>query len=45
MEKKAIGLIELSSIAAGFLVTDAMLKAAGVELLLTRTIGFYRYSL
>jgi microcompartment protein CcmL/EutN len=34
----AIGLIELSSIAAGFNVTDAMLKAADTELILSRTI-------
>ncbi len=38
MEKNAIGLIELTSIAAGFEVTDAMLKAANVELLVARTI-------
>jgi len=34
----SIGLIELSSVAAGFLVEDTMLKAAAVELLLARTI-------
>jgi microcompartment protein CcmL/EutN len=34
----AIGLIELSSIAIGFSVTDAMLKAASVELVMARTI-------
>ncbi len=34
----AIGIIELSSIAAGFQVQDAMLKAADVELLVARTI-------
>jgi len=34
----AIGIIELSSIAAGYLAEDAMLKAASVELLLARTI-------
>lgn len=34
----AIGIIELSSIAAGFQVQDAMLKAAAVELLVARTI-------
>lgn len=38
MQKNAIGLIELSSIAAGYLVADAMLKAADVELILSRTI-------
>lgn len=34
----AIGIIELSSIAAGYQVEDAMLKAAAVNLLLARTI-------
>lgn len=34
----AIGIIELSSIAAGYQVEDAMLKAAAVDLLLARTI-------
>ncbi len=34
----AIGLIETSSIAVGFNITDAMLKAASVELVLQRTI-------
>lgn len=34
----AIGMIELSSIAAGFLVQDTMLKAAEVELLVARTV-------
>jgi microcompartment protein CcmL/EutN len=43
MERKAIGLIELSSIAAGFLVTDTMLKTAHVELLLHRTICSGKY--
>jgi len=38
MAKNSIGLIELSSIAAGFQVTDAMLKAADVELVLARSI-------
>lgn len=33
----AIGLIELSSISVGYLVTDAMLKTAAVELILSRT--------
>ena len=40
---KAIGLIELSSLAAGFLVTDTMLKAAEVKLLLNRTICSGKY--
>ena len=43
MQKNAIGLIELSSIAAGFLVADTMLKAANVELLLNRTICSGKY--
>lgn len=34
----AIGIIELSSIAAGYQVEDAMLKAAAVKLLIARTI-------
>jgi microcompartment protein CcmL/EutN len=34
----AIGIIELSSIAAGFLVQDTMLKAAEVDLLVARTV-------
>ena len=38
MHKNAIGLIELSSVAAGFVVADAMLKSANVELLLNRSI-------
>jgi len=37
-EINSIGLIELSSIATGFLVEDLMLKAGSVELLLARTI-------
>jgi microcompartment protein CcmL/EutN len=41
--KNSIGLIELSSIAAGFQVTDAMLKAANVELVLARTICSGKY--
>jgi microcompartment protein CcmL/EutN len=41
--KNSIGLIELSSIAAGFAVTDAMLKAADVELVLARTICSGKY--
>src|SRR5512144_1485854 len=43
MAKNSIGLIELSSIAAGFLVADAMLKAADVELLLSRSICSGKY--
>ncbi len=43
MEKNSIGLIELSSIAAGFEVADAMLKAAEVEILLSRSICSGKY--
>ena len=43
MEQKSIGLIELSSIATGFLVTDTMLKAAEVKLLINRTICSGKY--
>ena len=38
MTDKSIGLIELSSIAAGFAVADAMLKAGDVRILLSRSI-------
>ncbi len=41
--KNSIGLIELSSIAAGFQGCDAMLKAADVELVLARTICSGKY--
>jgi len=37
-EINSIGLIELSSVATGFLVEDLMLKAGSVQLLLARTI-------
>jgi len=37
-EINSIGLIELSSVATGFLVEDTMLKAASIQLLLARTI-------
>ncbi len=43
MPRNSIGLIELSSIAAGFEACDAMLKAADVELLLSRTICSGKY--
>ncbi|MBI4873854.1 MAG: BMC domain-containing protein [Acidobacteria bacterium] len=43
MAKNSIGLIELGSIAAGFQVADAMLKAADVELVLARTICSGKY--
>jgi microcompartment protein CcmL/EutN len=39
----SIGLIELSSVASGFLVADKMLKTADVELLLSRTICSGKY--
>ena len=42
-EMNSIRLIELSSIAAGYLVSDAMLKAADVELLLSRSICSGKY--
>lgn len=41
--RTSLGLIELSSISSGFLVTDTMLKAADVELLLARTICSGKY--
>jgi microcompartment protein CcmL/EutN len=41
--KNSIGLIELGSIAAGYQVTDAMLKAADVELMLARSICSGKY--
>ena len=37
-ELNSIGLIELSSVAAGYLVQDVMLKAGSVQLLLARSI-------
>lgn len=43
MAKNSIGLIELGSIAAGFEVCDAMLKAADVELVLARSICSGKY--
>ena len=43
MAKNCIGLIELSSIASGFQVTDAMLKAAEAELVLARSICSGKY--
>src|SRR5512134_2443294 len=42
-ELNSIGLLELSSVATGFLAQDAMLKAAPVELLLGRTICSGKY--
>ncbi|MGH9675155.1 MAG: BMC domain-containing protein [Bryobacteraceae bacterium] len=43
MNKNSIGLIEMTSIAAGFQVCDAMLKAADVELVLSRSICSGKY--
>ena len=43
MAKNSIGLIELTSIASGFLVADTMLKAAEVEMLLSRSICSGKY--
>jgi microcompartment protein CcmL/EutN len=43
MAKNSIGLIELTSIAAGFEACDAMLKASDVDLLLSRSICSGKY--
>jgi microcompartment protein CcmL/EutN len=43
MSEKSIGLIELSSIAAGFQVADTMLKAGNVRLFLSRSICSGKY--
>jgi len=43
MIEKSIGLIELSSIAAGFIVADTMLKAGNIRLLLSRSICSGKY--
>lgn len=43
MNDRSIGLIELTSIAAGFKVADTMLKAANVRLLLSRSICSGKY--
>ena len=43
MAKNSIGLVELSSIAAGFQVADAMLKTAEAELVLARSICSGKY--
>ncbi len=43
MNEKSIGLIELSSVAAGFEVADTMLKAGNVRLLLSRSICSGKY--
>lgn len=43
MARNSFGLIELTSIAAGFEVCDAMLKAASVQLVLSRSICSGKY--
>lgn len=43
MNERSIGLIELSSVAAGFEVADTMLKAGNVRLLLSRSICSGKY--
>jgi microcompartment protein CcmL/EutN len=43
MAKNSIGLVELTSIAAGYQVTDAMLKAADVSVVLSRSICSGKY--
>jgi microcompartment protein CcmL/EutN len=43
MSERSIGLIELSSVAAGFAVADAMLKAGNVRLMLSRSICSGKY--
>ncbi len=43
MKEKTVGLIELSSIAAGFQVADVVLKAGNVRLLLSRSICSGKY--
>ncbi len=43
MSEKSVGLIELSSVASGFLVADTMLKAGNVRLLLSRSICSGKY--
>lgn len=43
MTEKSIGLIELSSVAAGYQVADTMLKAGAVHLLLSRSICSGKY--
>jgi len=43
MNDKSIGIIELSSVAAGFAVADAMLKAADIRIVLSRSICSGKY--
>ncbi len=42
-EGNCVGLVELNSIAAGYEVTDAMLKAAEVSLVISRTVCSGKY--
>jgi microcompartment protein CcmL/EutN len=42
-DTSSIGLIELSSVAAGFLVQDTMLKAGNIKLLMARSICSGKY--
>jgi len=43
MTEKSIGLVELSSVVAGFLVADSALKAGNVRLVLSRSICSGKY--
>jgi microcompartment protein CcmL/EutN len=43
MNEKSVGMIELSSVAAGFQVADTMLKAGNVRLYLSRSICSGKY--
>ena len=43
MNDKSIGIIELTSVAAGYAVADAMLKAANVRIVLSRSICSGKY--
>lgn len=43
MTHRSIGLLELTSIAAGYAVADAVLKSAAVELLLSRSVCSGKY--
>lgn len=43
MKDRSVGLLELSSVAAGFQALDAMLKTASVEVLLARSICSGKY--
>lgn len=43
MNDRAVGLLELSSVASGFQAVDAMLKTAAIEVLLARSICSGKY--